>query len=76
MRDKSIQWCSAGYKQVHRVYPLIFQSVLSIPTSNPICGKSAVLRLFTKDTSGPWTTCKVFSCVDALRSKEYFTQNV
>ncbi len=29
------QWCSAGYMQVYRVHPLIFQSALSMPTSNP-----------------------------------------
>ena len=31
------QWCSRGYTPVYGVYPLIFQSALRIPTSNPRC---------------------------------------
>ncbi len=58
------QWCSVGHTQVYGVYPLIFQSALSIPTTeSPLILSDAnqpFKRLFTKETAVPWTTCKVF----------------
>ncbi len=39
-------WCSAGYTQVYTLYPLIFQSALSIPTSKSALILSVANQLF------------------------------
>ncbi len=77
----STQQSSAEYTQVYGVYPFISQSALSITTStSPLILSVAnpSESLFTKETTDPWTTGKIFlllSCVDGLRNKERFTQN-
>ncbi len=59
------QWYSAEYAQVNGVYPRFFQSALSTPTSKPplilLLQISHYKRLFRKETTSPWTPCRVFS---------------